>query len=68
MRISAKSKKPQFWSVQETLVSLGQEAGRGRGPEKANRQGVGASFSCFCSNFRTGPKCRAGPEAKIFIL
>jgi hypothetical protein len=22
MRISAKSKKPQFWSVQETLVSL----------------------------------------------
>jgi len=56
MRMLAKSKKPQFWSVPETGRVAGQAAGRGRGPEKANRQGVGASFSCFCSNFRTGPK------------
>jgi hypothetical protein len=53
---SRKEQKQQFWSVRETGRVAGQPAGRGRGPEGANRQAVGASFSCFCSNFRTGPK------------
>ena len=47
MRMPAKSKKPQFWSVQETGRVAGQAAGRGRGPDKANRQGVGALFHSY---------------------
>ena len=57
--VDADSRKEQKAAVLERAGNprvAGQEAGRGRGPEKANRQGVGASFSCFCSNFRTGPK------------
>ena len=53
MRMPAKSKNvlQQFWSVQETGRVAGQAAGGGRGAEKANRQGVGALFSCFAPLF-----------------
>jgi len=56
MRMSATSKKGQTWSVQETGRVAGQAAGRGRGPEKANRQGVGAGFSFLSSNLPAGER------------
>ena len=52
----ARSKKPQFWSVQKTGRVDGQAAGRGRALEKANRDGVRALFSLLYSNLRAGPK------------
>jgi hypothetical protein len=51
---SRKEQKQQFWSVREAGRVAGQPAGRGRGPEGANRQAVGAlSFIFFLqSSFR----------------
>src|SRR4029077_16379457 len=44
-------------------------AGPGSGPRarpgKGESSGRWSIVFMFCSNFRTGPKCRAGPEAKI---
>jgi hypothetical protein len=56
MRMSATSKKGQTWSVQETGRVAGRAAGRGRGPEKANRQGVGAGFSFLSSKLPAGER------------
>jgi hypothetical protein len=46
---SRKEQKQQFWSVREAGRVADQPAGRGRGPEGANRQAVGALSSFFSS-------------------